>query len=1288
MIASTQTIKLRTIDLEDLPINERETRARHLAMKDGKSKFDLQKGPLFCAHLMRLSPQDHILGIHMHHIVSDGWSMRVLYRELSALYRAFAAGQPSPLAELPFQYADYAVWQKDWFKGEVMETQLSYWKNQLGDIPPILELPTDHPRPGVQTYRGGRATRVIPAELHTRLKTLGKQESVTLFMVLLAAFQTQLYRYTDQDDVVIGSPIAGRNIRETEEVIGFFLNNLVLRTSLSGNPTFRELLSRVRKVALGAYEHQDFPFEKLLEELRPERDLSRTPLFQVYLNMFSLDDAKLDLQDLTVETLSASEPLSKFDLTLYVKENSAGLRFDLVFNADLFEQSRIDEMLRQLEHLLSQVVDRPDKKIDSYSLVTPDSEKLLPNPSEKLDDGWEGAVHEKLALHAKTHPRRLAVIDRRNQWTYEELNCRSNQLAHYLLDHGIQSGNLIAIRGHRSAPLVCAVLGILKAGAAFLILDPAYPALRLIECLKQANPQGWIDLEAAGRVGGELKNFVDTLSLGCLLELSESLVNTCVRLKDYPTDDPGVSTGPDTLAYVSFTSGSTGQPKGVLGKHGSLSHFLPWQEQTFGLDAADRFTMLSGLAHDPLQRDIFTPLWMGATLCIPDPDFIGTSKLAHWMNDQNVTFSHLTPAMLQLLTESQGPEQCVPTLRYTFFIGDPLTPRDVRRIRRLAPEVICIGSYGTTETQRAVGYFVVQKDSDLETSSHKAAYPLGRGMKDVQLLVLNSDGHLAGIGELGEIYVRSPHLALGYLADDGLTRSRFLPNPFTNAPGDRLYKTGDLGRYLPDGNLEFAGRTDGQVKVRGFRVEPGDVETALSEHLGIKECAVLARADDGEEQRLVAYIVTNTAFHLRSRELRTFLANKLPEYMVPAAFVVLDSLPLTPNGKLDRQALPSPDSEFREAHAGYVAPRTPVEQVLAGIWAEVLRVERVCIHDNFFDLGGHSLMGIRLIDHVCKEFQIELPLRRLFECPTVAGLAESLDADLSRAANDRRANSPWRYLLELKPGQGKQPIFFLPGGVGGDHEFLVYARLTHFVGDKYTFYGLRARSADGTELAHPSVEEMATDYLSEMRELQPEGPYFIVAECIGGIVAYEIARQLQSQGQRVGLLALMDTGCPSTAGYLRYRLRRILTPWQESYYYVGLRHHLKELKRLNWGARLPYFLSKSKALFRDSSQIAANARSPVPVIDDKDSRRLRRVQEGYVDTLRRYRPRPYDGNVIMLVNEKSHHDDLIRGWPRYIKGKIDLKKIPGDHAAYIRRYVRMAGAALKECLDGVGCLPS
>ena len=332
-------------------------------------------------------------------------------------------------------------------------------------------------------------------------------------------------------------------------------------------------------------------------------------------------------------------------------------------------------------------------------------------------------------------------------------------------------------------------------------------------------------------------------------------------------------------------------------------------------------------------------------------------------------------------------------------------------------------------------------------------------------------------------------------------------------------------------------------------------------------------------------------------------------------------------------------------------------------------------------------MGIRLIDHVCKELQIELPVRRLFECPTVARLAGSLDADLSRATTDRRANSPWRYLIELKPGQGKQPIFFLPGGVGGDHEFLVYARLTHFVGDKYTFYGLRARSADGTELAHPSVEEMATDYLSEMRELQPEGPYFIVAECIGGIVAYEIARQLQSQGQRVGLLALMDTGCPSTAGYLRYRLRRILTPWQESYY-VGLRHHLKELKRLNWGARLPYFLSKSKALFRNSPQIAANARLPVPVIDDKDSRRLRRVQEGYIDTLSRYRPRPYDGDVIMLVNEKSHPDDLIRGWPKYIKGKIDLKKIPGDHAAYIRRYVRMVGAALKECLDGVDCLPS
>jgi thioesterase domain-containing protein/acyl carrier protein len=482
---------------------------------------------------------------------------------------------------------------------------------------------------------------------------------------------------------------------------------------------------------------------------------------------------------------------------------------------------------------------------------------------------------------------------------------------------------------------------------------------------------------------------------------------------------------------------------------------------------------------------------------------------------------------------------------------------------------------------------------------------------------------------------------------------------------------------LPDGNIAFLGRLDNQLKIRGFRIEPGEIETVLSQCTGVREAAVIAWVNNVDEKCLVAYVEANGNARLTSQSLRSYLKEKLPEYMIPTAFVLLDSLPLTSSGKLDRRALPEPDPDRREDLIGYVAPRTTVEQVLAEIWADVLGRERVSVHDNFFDLGGYSLMAIRLIAEVCKELQIELPLRQLFECPTIAEFAERVNSKLSRLGADRRASSRWQYLLELKPGSGRYPVFFLPGGTGGDEDFLVYARLTYFAGEKYTFYGLRARSADGKESGHSNVEEMAADYIREIRELQPEGPYFIAAECIGGIVAYEIARQLRLQGQDIGLLVLMDTMCPSTFVYIRYRLRR----WGESYYGVRLRHHFEALKSLSGYARVFYLFTKSKALFRDRSRIVAEMRSIVGVVESEDPCRIQTVKENYAKTLTRYRPKTYEGDVCFLVNENRRSDRPVRRWQKHIKGKLQLKKVPGNHTTYIRLYVRIAGAALRECLD-------
>jgi amino acid adenylation domain-containing protein len=992
VIAPAASFQLPCIMLNDVPEEKREQKIQELINREARRPFDLARGPLFRACLLCVDKESHVLLLNMHHIVSDGWSMGVLFKELSVIYAALVTKTEVSLPTLPVQYADFAIWQRQWLTGKTLAKQLAYWKQQLQGAPAGLELPHDRPRPALQTFVGGRLSLSLSDSLGKALRNLSSREGATLFMFLLTAFEVLLYRYTGQEDVVVGSPIAGRNRTETEGLIGFFINSLVLRTDLSGNPTFRQLLARVRSVALDAYAHQDVPFEKLVEELRPERDLSRTPFFQVFFNMLNLDGAELRLPGLRLRRLSGSEAQSKFDLTIYARAEGNNIHFNAVYNADLFRPDRISEMLAQLESILAEAVRDPDRRIAGFSLVTDRTEKCLPSPTQPLDSSWKGAVHTQFSLQAQTSPQREAVIDSSGAWSYKDLDSCSNQLANYLRHSGIEPHDIIAIYGHRSAPLVLAVLGILKAGAAFVILDPAYPATRLIDCLQAAKPRGWLHIEAAGPVPDVLEEFITSAPFRCRLQLPrDSAAISRDSLCGYSTDDPGVVVGPDDLAYVAFTSGSTGRPKGILGRHGSLSHFLPWQQETFDLGATDRFSMLSGLSHDPLQRDLFTPLWLGATICIPDPEIIGTAQLTDWMAKEEVTFAHLTPPMAELLVETAGPECRIPSLRYAFFVGDKLTQRDVVRLRKLAPGVTCINSYGSTETQRAVGYYVVPQSSDSEQSREKSVYPLGRGIKDVQLLVLTAEQRLAGVGELGEIHVRSPHLALGYLGDEALTRMRFSTNPFTGVTTDRLYKTGDLGRYLPDGNVEFAGRGDRQVKIRGFRVEPEEVEAVLGQEPSIQQALVLVREDVPDQKRLVAYLIARAGPALTPTELRNFAKSKLPDYMVPSAFVYLDELPLTPNGKVDTEALPAPDRGSADLEDAFVAPRTKVEEVLAKIWAGVLKLEQVGVYDNFFDLGGHSLLAARVISRVREGFQVEIALRALFENPTIAGLATQIE---------------------------------------------------------------------------------------------------------------------------------------------------------------------------------------------------------------------------------------------------------------------------------------------------------
>ena len=1296
LVSSDLEAKLHVVDLTSLRASEREAESHRLTNDEALRPFDLARGPLIRTSLLKLSEQESIFLLTMHHIVSDGWSIVLFFKELSTLCQVFSNGKASSLGELPIHYTDYAVWQREWLCGDLLEQQLSYWRNQLGGELPVLDLPSDRPRPAVQTYPGGRVTLTLPAELTRAVGALSKRENATLFMTLLAAFKLLLQRYSGQQDIIVGSPIANRPRAETEKLIGFFLNNLALRTDLSGDPSFRELLARVRNTALDAYAHQDVPFEKLIEELKPDRDLSRTSIFQVYFNLFSFSD-QIELPD--GETISfvdawlqSDEELSKFDLTLYAGEDDKEIKLALVYNTELFEHDRIVEMLDQFKSLLSQIVERPDEKISSFSLVTPAAKTFLPDPTQPFPAQKREAIPTLFSRQARRRPEQIAVVDPHESWSYRDLDSRSNQIANYLRLGGIRAQDVVAIYGHRSAPLVCAILGVLKAGAAFVILDPAYPAPRLIHCLQIAAPRAWIQIEAAGPLPEPLDQFMDTLDCCCRLELTAQ-ENEKHRdpLASYSIENPDVNIDPDDLAYVAFTSGSTGNPKGILGRHGPLTLFTSWAVETFALDESNRFCMLSGLAHDPLHRDIFTPLQLGGTICIPDPrDLEAPQRLRAWMKQQGITVANLTPAMSQLLSDTDAATngEQIESLRYSFLVGDVLTKRDVSRLKKLAPSINCVNLYGATETQRAVGYYIVpdagKSSSETENdavwksgtgvppvnhaqdarATIKEVLPLGKGIKDVQLLVLNGSRRLCGIGEAGEIYFRSPHLAKGYLGDEALTHEKFILNPFTNASGDRLYRTGDLGRYLPDGNVEHLGRVDRQVKVRGFRIEPGEIEAVLTQHPAVREAAVVALQNKSGEASLVAYVVPLQAAGITTSALRQYLGEKLPAYMMPAAFVMMDALPLTPNRKLDRSALSSPDPEHQERTAEYTAPRSEVEEALANIWKEVLAVERVGVDDNFFELGGHSLMAVRLFAIMEKKFSRRLPLATLFQAPTVAQLAAILQKD---------AAPSWSSLVPIQPLGSRQP-FFCVHAVGGN--VLEYHDLARHLGTDQPFYGLQSRGLDGTQPPHTRITEMAAHYIKEIREFQPAGPYFIGGRSLGGIIAFEMACQLRIQGQEVGLLALLDSypvghnKRSPDAGALRSKVGRIVRR-------IGA--HLSNLRGLSLQRKVLYVIYKSRygalklksKLWRTIYRSYGNLGRALP-------RTLRHVQEFNWLAAHNYVPQLYDGRVTLFwaSSDLRASFDLVEGWRVLVPRGIEVQEISGTHLNIIKE-PHVAELALK-----------
>ena len=1255
VIAPLLTLTLPIVDLRELPEPEREREVQRLATNEALCPFDLAEGPLVRTTVLRLGENEHVGLLTMHHIVSDGWSTGILIREMAVLYDAFCSDRPASLPELPIQYADFAHWQRHWLEGEVLETQLTYWKQQLLGAPPLLELPADHPRPFLQTFRGAHQSILLTRTVGDGLKALSRQEGATLFMTLLAAFTILLHGYTNQDDLVVGTPTANRNRLEIEGLIGFFVNTLVLRTDLSDNPSFRDLLRRVREVCLGAYAHQDLPFERLVEELHPARDLSRNPLFQV---MFVLQNAPLqavELPGLSLSPIEVDTSTTHFDLTLHIVDTEQGLVGTLAYNTDLFEAVTITRMLGHFRTLLEAVIATPERCVSDLPLLTEgERQQLLLNwNNTTVDCPKDLCIHQLFEAQVERTPDAIAVVLEDRQLTYDELNRQANQLANHLRLLGVGPEVPVAICLKHSVEMVVGLLGILKAGGVYVPLDPAYPKERLAFMLEDAKVP--VILTQGALLAGLPEHHANVVCLDSDWE----------AITQKSAENPICFTMPENLAYVIYTSGSTGQPKGVLVSHASTAEHCLNVQRYYELDSSDRVLQFASMSFDLSLEQIFPTLIVGATLVLMSTDVWHTTDLHKRSSEFRLTVLNIPTGYWQELTREWADlSELVPNIQPRVFIvgGDTMLPEFLDLWHRTPMSSIrLINAYGPTETTITATAFDIAPR--LREPSALQRIPIGRPLANRATYILNKYGDPVPVGVPGELYIGGHCLARGYLKRPDLTAQNFVPDPFSSEPGTRLYKTGDLARYLSDGNIEFLGRIDDQVKVRGFRIELGEIEAALRQHPAVRETVVLARENAPGEKHLVAYVVAQGESPPTASELRVFLKEKLPDYMMPAVFVPLAALPLMPNGKVNRSALPEPGRTRSEPGRAFVAPRNPLELQITSLWEEVLGIRPIGVTDNFFELGGHSLAAVRLFALIERRLGKKVPLATVFQGATVEHLAKIL-AQYAQAPSHSS-------LVAIQPGGNRRP-FFLIHPAGG-HVF-PYVHLAHHLGSDQPSYGLQARGLEEGQEPHSRIEDMAAYYIEALRTVQPWGPYLLGGWSMGGVVALEMAQQFRAQGQRVALLALLDTRIPTADEELADEDfdARLLIDFVR---YFGLSLDLRDsLARLPKHELLERVLEHAKRAGLMPSDIEVSQAQPFIELCKADFR----ATQNYV-------LHHYPGRITLFKAGQElagTSSDPTLGWSEWAAGGVDVHVVPGNHATMVYKpHVEVLAEKLRACLD-------
>jgi len=1249
-IDSNVRVSLPLIDLSHLSVEEREAEAVRIATEDARRPFDLNVAPLFRARLFRWTEDYHRIYLTVHHLVFDGVSIyRVLIRELAALYSAYSAGLPSPLPELPVQYGDYALWnQNQLAHGGSHAAQLKYWRETLSEDLPSLEIPTDRPRPAEPTWRGGMETCTIPAHLIEALKELGRREGVTPYMLLLAALQVLLYRYSGQDEVTVGGATNTRTRPEFEPLMGYFLNAVVFRSQVGPDLTFREFLGRVQNTVLGALANSEIPFNAIVRELAPKRDSRRHPLFQV---LFSMRPPFTDFPEgWDVTDMEVHSGASTFDLFVEFSEHPHGLSGRCVYSTDLFDRATIQRLLGNFQELLQQLAANPDQAISRIPLLTgSERQTLLVDWNNTRKTFPSGRIHELFEAQAEASPDHPALVFRGQQLTYAELNACSNKLAHYLRKNGAARGFLVGIYMERSFEMVVALLAILKAGAAYVPYDPELPASRLNMMLEDSRP---VCVITQRRLSGNLAGYA-----GRIVPLDSGM--EAIELQ--PDSNPCIAVAPRDAIYAIYTSGSTGVPKAAINPHEAVANRILWMQDTYPLDAGDRVLQKTPYSFDVSVWEFFWPLTCGATLVIAEPGgHKDPAYLANLIGAERITTIHFVPSMLREFLEARNLDRCG-SLQRVFASGEAL-PSDLRQkfFQRLEAELHNL--YGPTEAAVDVTYW------DCSNQAPCATVPIGRPISNVTAYIL--DRHLAPvpIGVAGELHIGGIAVALGYLNRPELSAARFIPDPFDKDPNARLYKTGDRARFLADGNIEYLGRLDNQVKLRGFRIELGEIESAILQSDQVQSAVVALREDSPIGKALIAYVVP-AAPKLDSQTMRAFLKDSLPDYMIPAHFVFLDALPVLPNGKVNRGGLPVPRHWTTAPTQQYAAPSDSIERQLVEIWESLLGTHPIGVNHNFFDLGGHSMLLARMLFQVERTFNRGLSVAAAFQKSTIAQLAALL-------REEQTSSQPCR-VFPIQ-SEGTRPPFIC---LGAGAYFLPLARR---LGNDQPLLGVDLTHLETARLPVPAhLQDFAAFVVKAIREFQPEGPYYLGGWCLYGVLMYEVAQQIIAEGGEVALLVMIDSINPTHQRMLPFfaRIQVALQKWA----------YLATLLAKSKAGEIPAYLSQRMRMLRNRMVRFWQRREYNRSVQNADGPLEMELDPVFLMAAANYEPRPYSGRVVhfqAVERPSGRHWDLRYVWQKLIRGAFDTYDVVGGHDGMFREpWVGVLGKRMKNSLAQAQNLP-